>query len=195
MVGVHMFVHSLIGRATQVVHVAVLGINWLRVGHQTCCKCYSAHGGIAVCFDYFKGLVHHASFVDFATTGAFSGAMALNTFNELTAICPHLISNYNHTITTVRVASGTAIPTCGSFTATFEIANESFCESFLILLSMNQTILILPFFEKDVIVFHPKPRTLNLPHITIQLTERVLKVGKISALTKKPVFENTPIFH
>ena len=50
--------------------------------------------------------------------------MPLNTFNKLKATCPHLISNYNPTSTTVRVASGTAIPTCGSFTATFEIAQR-----------------------------------------------------------------------
>ena len=106
-----------------------------------------------------------------------------------------MISNHNPTSTTVRVANGNAIPTCGSFTATFKIANESFQEDFLILRSMNQTILGLPFFEKNDIVIHPKTRTLRLPHLTIQLTERIHKDGKISALTpKKPVFENASVY-
>ena len=51
--------------------------------------------------------------------------------------------------------------------------------------TMNQTILGLPFFEKHDILIHPKTRTLKLPNMTIQLTERVHKDGKISSLTTK----------
>ena len=121
--------------------------------------------------------------------------MPLNTFNKLKATCPHLISNYNPTSTTERVASGTAFSTCGSFTSTFKMANEYFSELLLILRSMNQTILRLPFFEKNDIVFHPKTRSSKLPHITIQLTERIHKDGKISALTpKKNLFLKTRQF-
>ena len=50
---------------------------------------------------------------------------------------------------------------------------------------MNQTILGLPLSENSDIVVHPKTRTLKLPLITIQLTERVHKDGKISALIPK----------
>ena len=50
---------------------------------------------------------------------------------------------------------------------------------------MNQTLLGLPFSGKNDIVIHPKTRTLKLPHNTIQLTERIHKNGKISALTRK----------
>ena len=50
---------------------------------------------------------------------------------------------------------------------------------------MNQTILGPPFFENNDISIHPKTRTLKLPHLTIQLTERIHKNGKISSLTAK----------
>ena len=50
---------------------------------------------------------------------------------------------------------------------------------------MNQTILGLPFFEKHDIVIHPKTRTLKLPNLTIQLSERIHKDGKVSSLTQK----------
>ena len=60
---------------------------------------------------------------------------------------------------------------------------------------MNQTSWGLPFFGNSGIVIHPKIRTLKLQYRTIQLTERVRKDGKISALTpKKSVFENTQPF-
>ena len=50
---------------------------------------------------------------------------------------------------------------------------------------MNQTILGLPFFEKNDISIHPRTRTLKLPNLTLQLTERIHKDGKISSLTPK----------
>ena len=104
----------------------------------------------------------------------------------LKSTCPHLICNYDLTSTTVRVASGTAISTCGSFTAIFKIGNESFSEPLLIILrSMNQTISGLPFFERNENVIRPKFCTLKLPHNTLQLTERIHKDGKISASTQK----------
>ena len=67
----------------------------------------------------------------------------------------------------------------------FKIANETFTETFILMETMNQTILGLPFFEKNDILIHPKTRTLKLPHMTIQLTERIHKDGKISSLTTK----------
>ena len=50
---------------------------------------------------------------------------------------------------------------------------------------MDQTILGLPFFEKNDISIHPRTRTLKLPNITLQLTERIHKDGKVSSLTPK----------
>ena len=61
---------------------------------------------------------------------------------------------------------------------------------------MNQTILGLPFFEKNDISIHPKSRALRLPNITLQLTERMHTDGKISSLTSKKnqFFRNTSSF-
>ena len=50
---------------------------------------------------------------------------------------------------------------------------------------MNQTILGLPFFEKNDISIHPKSRTLKLPNLTLQLTEKIHTNGKISAVSSK----------
>ena len=111
--------------------------------------------------------------------------MPLNVFQKLQRQCPSAISNYNSQQSTVKVANGASVPTFGTFKATFSIANETFTENFLILKTMNQTILGLPFFEQNDISIHPKTRTLKLPHITLQLTERIHKNGKISSLTSK----------
>ena len=111
--------------------------------------------------------------------------MPLSIFHKLQNQCPTMISQYNPASSIVKVANGTSIATCGSFNACFKIANETFSERFLILKSMNQTILGLPFFENKDIVIHPRTRTLKLPHITLQLTERIHKDGKISSLQAK----------
>ena len=116
-------------------------------------------------------------------TGAFSSAMPLSVFNKLQKENPSCISNYKPEKSSVKVANGAAVSTYGSFKASFHIANEKFPETFL-LKTMNQTILGLPFFEKNDISIHPKSRTLKLPNI-LQITERVHKDGKISALTAK----------
>ena len=50
---------------------------------------------------------------------------------------------------------------------------------------MNQTILGLPFFDKNDISLHPKSRTLKLPNLTLQLTEKIHTNGKISAVSSK----------
>ena len=118
-------------------------------------------------------------------TGAFSSAMPLSVFHKLQNQRPNMISQFNPASSIVKVANGTSIATFGSFNACFKIADETFSERFLILKSMNQTILGLPFFEQNDIVIHPRTRTLKLPHITLQLTERIHKHGKISSLQAK----------
>ena len=67
--------------------------------------------------------------------------------------------------------------------ARFYITNETFQEKFLILKSMNQTVLGLPFFQNNVIAMHPRTQTLKLPHITIQLNAKSTEMAK-SALCK-----------
>ena len=62
---------------------------------------------------------------------------------------------------------------------------------FFLMETMNQTILGLPFFEQHDILIHPKTRTLNLPNMTNQLTQRVHKDGKVSSLTTKKIFSYT----
>ena len=118
-------------------------------------------------------------------SGAFSSAMPLSIFNKLIRTCPKAITQYNPQPSTVKVANGASITTHGTFQASFKIANETFTETFILMETMNQTILGLPFFEKNDILIHPKTRTLKLPHMTIQLTERIHKDGKISPLTTK----------
>ena len=111
--------------------------------------------------------------------------MPLSIFNNLKRLCPKTITNYNPQTSTVKVATGTSIATHGTFQASFKIANEPFTEIFILMETMNQTILGLPFFEKHDILIHPKTRTLKLPNMTIQLTERVHKDGKMFSLTTK----------
>ena len=111
--------------------------------------------------------------------------MPLNVFQKLQATCPSALSKYNPETGTVKVANGASVTTYGTVRATFSIATEQFTETFIILKTMNQTILGLPFFEKNDISIHPKTRTLKLPNLTIQLTERIHKNGKISSLTTK----------
>ena len=85
----------------------------------------------------------------------------------------------------MKVANGDSVTTYGTFRASFKIAGESFTETFILMQTMNQTILGLPFFEKNDISIHPKTRTLKLPNMTLQLTERIHKDGKVSSLTPK----------
>ena len=118
-------------------------------------------------------------------TGAFCSAMPLNIFTKLQKENPASITHYNPTPSSIRVANGSLVPTYGTFKATFNIANEKFTETFLLLKTMNQTILGLPFFEKNDICIHPKSRTLKLPNLTLQLTEKIHHNGKISAVTPK----------
>ena len=118
-------------------------------------------------------------------TGAFCSAMPLHIFTKLQKENPASITHYNPTPSSIRVANGSLVPTYGTFKATFNIANEKFTETFLLLKTMNQTILGLPFFEKNDICIHPKSRTLKLPNLTLQLTEKIHHNGKISAVTPK----------
>ena len=75
--------------------------------------------------------------------------MPLNIFEKLQKHCPSSISNYNPETSTVKVANGASVTTFGTFKAHFKIANEPFTETFILMKSMNQTILGLPFFEQD----------------------------------------------
>ena len=111
--------------------------------------------------------------------------MPLSIFHRLQKESPHCISKFNPEQSSIKVANGSLVPTFGTFQATFTIANERFSDTFLVLKTMNQTILGLPFFEKNDISIHPKSRTLKLPNLTLQLTERFHNNGKISAVTSK----------
>ena len=109
--------------------------------------------------------------------------MPISILNKSKRLCPKTITNYNPKPSTVKVATGASITTRGTFQASFRIANENFTETFILMETMNQTILGIPFFEKHDILIHPKTQALNLQNMTIQLTERVHTDGKISSLT------------
>ena len=111
--------------------------------------------------------------------------MPLSVFHRLQKENPSCIMHYNPTQTSVKVANGSSVPTFGSFKPSFSIAKETFSETFLLLKTMNQTLLVLPFFEKNGTSIHPKSRTHRLPNMTLQLTERMHTDGKISSLTSK----------
>ena len=96
-----------------------------------------------------------------------------------------MLSNYSSEPSTVKVAKGASVLTHGTLNATFTIANEHFSENFILLKTMNQTILGFLFFEQNDISENPKMRTLKLLNLTIQLTERIHKVGQMSSLTTK----------
>ena len=64
------------------------------------------------------------------------------------------------------------------------LRTKSFQTLFL-LKTKNQTILGLPFFEKNDISIPPKNRTLRMPNLTLQLTELFHNYEKISAVTTK----------
>ena len=100
---------------------------------------------------------------------------------------PVSITHYNPTPSSIRVANGSLVPTYGIFKATFNIANEKFTETFLLLKTMNQTILGLPFFEINDICIHPKSRTLKLPNLTLQLTEKFIITVKLALLLRKRI--------
>ena len=111
--------------------------------------------------------------------------MPLNIFKKLQKESPTSITNFDPTPSSIKVANGSLVPTYGTFKATFNIANEKFTDTFLLLKTMNQTILGLPFFEKNDISIHPKSRTLKLPNLTLQLTEKLHTNGKNSAVSSK----------
>ena len=110
--------------------------------------------------------------------------MPIATFQKLQRLCPKSISNYNPETSTVKVANGASVTTHGTFRA-FKIAGETFSETFLLMQTMNQTILGLSFFENNDNSIQPRTRTLKLPNMTLQLTERINKDGKVSSLTPK----------
>ena len=92
------------------------------------------------------------------------------------------------TPSSIKVANGSLVPAYGTFKATLNIANEKFTDTFLLLKTMNQTILGHPFFEKYDISLHPKSRTLKLPNLFLQLSIQIQKIhtnGKISAVSSK----------
>ena len=111
--------------------------------------------------------------------------MPLNIFKKLQKESPTSITNFDPTPSSIKVANGSLVPTYGTFKATFNIANEKFTDTFLLLKTLNQTILGLPFFEKNDISIHPKIRTLKLPNLTLQLTEKIHTNGIISAVSSK----------
>ena len=69
--------------------------------------------------------------------------------------------------------------------ATFNIANELFTDTFLLLMTMNETILEFLFFEKKDTPFHPNSRTLKPSISILQLTKTIHANGKISAVSSK----------
>ena len=95
------------------------------------------------------------------------------------------ITDNNPATSSVNVANGDSVTTFGTFRASFKIAGESFTETFILMQTMNQTILGLSFFEKNDVAIHPRTRALKLPNLTLQLTERIHKDGKVSSLTLK----------
>ena len=74
--------------------------------------------------------------------------MPLSIFHRLQKESRHCISKYNPEQSSIKVANGSLVPTFATFQATFTITNEKFSDTFLLLETMNQTILGLPVFEK-----------------------------------------------
>ena len=83
------------------------------------------------------------------------------------------------------MANDDALTTYGTFRASFKIAGEPFTETFILMQTMNQTILRLQFFENNEISIHPRTRTLKLPNMTLQSNKWIYKDGEVRSLTPK----------
>ena len=83
------------------------------------------------------------------------------------------------------MADGTSISIALRCSLIISIGGQSFHENFLVLPQLNSTLLGMPFFKNQEIVFHPSKGLLYLPDYTFTIPQKNTKT-----VTKKYILEN-----
>ena len=112
--------------------------------------------------------------------------MSLINFEKIKSQCPHLVKSQHQSITkTVKMADGTSVSIVLRCSLIISIGGQTFQENFLDLPQLNSTLLGMPFFNNQEIVFHPSKGLLHLPDYTFTIPQKNTKT-----ITKKYILEN-----
>ena len=118
-------------------------------------------------------------------TGCCANALPQYIFLKLQTHIPNQTVVEEPSITSVRLASGQKITITKQAKISFQIGPHTFQDSFLILPTMNSSILGNPFFKKHNKTIDPRHNLLHLPDLTAQLNQIPPAQGKKSKYTKK----------
>ena len=122
---------------------------------------------------------NNVTFDALVDSGAFTSAIPISMLSILQGgaeSCIKLSKVDSHT--SVKVASGAAVPVLSQAQITFQLGSGEFVEKFLVLAKMNTPILGLPFLRENGIVIDFQQKLLKLPDMTLQLNEIQDERGK-----------------
>ena len=104
-------------------------------------------------------------------TGACANAMPTSVYDSLYELLSEKPTILTSNFSSVKLASGKSLNVLGETILTFQIFDETFTESVLVLPTMNSIVLGNPFFTKHNVSILPAERILKYTDLTLQLNE------------------------